>query len=66
MIPAAKEIGGAEIHPIRADGDPSEIAGSIAEWAQNDPTLQLKRRVRQGYTWRSIFQRELLPLLDEI
>jgi hypothetical protein len=31
---------------------------------ERDPEYHLRRRVRQSYTWESIMQGELIPLLE--
>jgi hypothetical protein len=32
-------------------------------WAAEDPVHRLRRRVRRSYTWPSIFERDIVPLL---
>ena len=63
-VPAAKEIGSQDIVTFSPDADPDEVAGLILNWMENDPVFRLRRRVRQEFTWRGIFQRQILPLLD--
>jgi mannosylglucosylglycerate synthase len=62
-VPAALEIGGSEIHIFSASDSPQDLAGQILEWAVKDPTYQLRKRVRQHYTWQAIFQTQIEPLL---
>jgi len=62
-IPAAEEIGGAEVTRFDAASDPTHVAGQILAHARRSPTHRLRRRVRQDYTWRAIFRRDIEPLL---
>ncbi len=63
-VPAAREIGGDDVTLIEADGDPAAIAERILAKAEQSPVHRLRRRVRQGYTWRAIFHRDIKPLLE--
>ncbi|MGD1992988.1 MAG: glycosyltransferase family 4 protein [Anaerolineae bacterium] len=62
-IPAAEEIGGQDVIIIQADDDPDQIADRILDWAEGSARYRLRRRVRQDYTWRAIFHRDIEPLL---
>jgi glycosyltransferase involved in cell wall biosynthesis len=63
-VPAAREIGGEDVRLISPDGDPEEIADRILSIVERRPTHRLRRRVRQNYTWRAIFERDIEPLLE--
>jgi glycosyltransferase involved in cell wall biosynthesis len=63
-VPAANEIGGQNVIRFSAEADPDQVAGLIIESIGKSPMLQLRRRVRQGLTWRSIFNRQIIPLLE--
>lgn len=63
QIPAAEEIGGADVILFDAGEGPAHVAGRIMEWAAQSLTHRLRRRVRQDYTWRAIFERDIEPLL---
>ncbi|RPJ19788.1 MAG: glycosyltransferase [Chloroflexi bacterium] len=63
-IPAANEIGGQEVVRFSPGADADQVAGLILKWMEDSSVLRLRRRVRQNLTWRSIFQREILPLLE--
>jgi glycosyltransferase involved in cell wall biosynthesis len=63
-IPAAEEIGGADVIGFSPEADADEVAELILNWAESSPVLRLKRRVRREFTWHSIFQRQILPLID--
>jgi glycosyltransferase involved in cell wall biosynthesis len=64
QIPAAVEIGQQDVTIFSKDDDAVKVAQMILEWAHNDPLQRLKRRVRQNFTWRAIFQHQILPLLN--
>jgi glycosyltransferase involved in cell wall biosynthesis len=62
-IPAAREIAGEDVTFIRPDGDPEGIADRILSLVEKRPVHCLRRRIRQSYTWRAIFERDIKPLL---
>ena len=63
-VPAAEEIGGVDVILFDASEDPTHLAERILAWAEQSPVYRLRRRVRQNYTWRAIFHRDIKPLLD--
>jgi glycosyltransferase involved in cell wall biosynthesis len=62
-IPAAGEIGGKEVRRFSHEATPAEVAKLVLNWAQTSPTLHLRQRIRQNYTWQAIFQQDILSLL---
>jgi glycosyltransferase involved in cell wall biosynthesis len=62
-VPAAVEIGGADVILFERDEEPDRVAARILAWAEDSPVHRLRRRVRQAYTWRAIFARDIEPLL---
>jgi glycosyltransferase involved in cell wall biosynthesis len=62
-MPAAREIGGEDVMIIDHEDEPDEIADRILSSLTETPTHRLRRRVRQNYTWRAIFKRDIEPLL---
>ncbi len=62
-MPAAQEIGGEDVLWFDAAAAPESIADLMLTWAQRSARYQLRRRVRQNYTWSAIYQREIEPLL---
>jgi len=64
-VPAAEEIGGADVMIFGADDDPASLAERLLAWTDQSPVHRLRRRVRQNYTWRAIFRRDIKPLLEE-
>jgi glycosyltransferase involved in cell wall biosynthesis len=63
-VPAAEEIGGADVTLFDAAEDPTHLARRILAWAEQSPVHRLRHRVRQNYTWSAIFHRDIKPLLD--
>lgn len=63
QVPAAREIGGADVIQFSPAAGPEEVAARVLEWLEHSPTQHLRRRVRQELTWKSIFQRQVLELL---
>ena len=64
-VPAATEIGGADVMRLDLLDEPARIAERLLAWMENSATHNLRRRVRQNYTWPAIFRREIEPLLQE-
>jgi hypothetical protein len=64
-IPAANEIGGGDVVAFSPDTEPGQLADLILGRIRKSAVYELKRRVRQSYTWRTIFRREILPLLGK-
>jgi glycosyltransferase involved in cell wall biosynthesis len=62
-VPAAREIGSGDVIRFDVDEDPARLAERLLAWAAENPTYHLRRRVRQTYTWREIFRRDIRPLL---
>jgi glycosyltransferase involved in cell wall biosynthesis len=64
LIPAAEEIGGEDVTVFDAAKDPARLAEQILAWAEQSSMHRLRRRVQQNYTWRTIFHKDIKPLLD--
>lgn len=62
-VPAAVEIGEEDVLVISTNTSPEVLADQILIWLQDDPVHQLRKKVRQKYTWKSIFQQQIEPLL---
>ncbi|MFZ6029979.1 MAG: glycosyltransferase family 4 protein [Chloroflexota bacterium] len=62
-IPAAQEIGGADVTVFRLDETPERVAALIVERLESSPLSRFRRRVRQAYTWEALFRRKIEPLL---
>ena len=64
-IPAAEEIGGEGVILFDAEKDPVHVAELILAWIERSPAHRLRRRTRQNYTWQTIFERDIKPLLRD-
>ena len=64
QIPAANELGGQDVTKFSPQADASEIASLILNRMDSNPVFHLRRRVRKRLTWRSIFQEEILRLVE--
>jgi mannosylglucosylglycerate synthase len=62
-VPAAREIGGGDVIRFDVEESPAHLAERILAWAAGNSVYQLRRRVRQTYTWQEIFRRDIRPLL---
>jgi glycosyltransferase involved in cell wall biosynthesis len=62
-VPAAVEIGGQQVISFARSENAPQVAAKIIDWAESSPVHQLRRRVRQRYTWKQIFASDIEPLL---
>lgn len=63
-IPPFREIVGERALRFALDEPPTSIARRIAHGLDQDPRYQLRRQSRTHYTWRAIYDRAIVPLLD--
>jgi mannosylglucosylglycerate synthase len=64
-IPAGNELGDHDIVRFSLDREAGQVADLILEWMGTHRVLRLKKRVWQEFTWRSIFQQQILPLITQ-
>lgn len=64
-IPAAQEIGGQNVTVFSGEDTPDKVAETLLQWVRSNATQQLKRHIRQNYTWQAIFRQNILPMLRE-
>jgi glycosyltransferase involved in cell wall biosynthesis len=64
-VPAAEEIGGEDVLWFKANDTAETVAELILAWTERSQEHQLRRRVRQNYTWAAIFEHDIAPLLKE-
>jgi glycosyltransferase involved in cell wall biosynthesis len=62
-MPAADEIAGPDVTRFDPSENPLQLADEILALLEDDPIHRLRQRVRQRYTWRAIFRRDIRPLL---
>jgi glycosyltransferase involved in cell wall biosynthesis len=63
-IPAANEIGKADVFRFSASASAEQVANLITQSMEHNPVFHLRQRVRRNLTWHSIFQRQIQPLID--
>ena len=64
-VPAVRDLAQDEVLLFSPDEAPLRLAERILDWLKARPEHQLRVKVRQQYTWRAIFKRDLLPLLEQ-
>lgn len=62
-VPAAVEIGDQQVISFDRKQNAAQVAAQILDWARSSAVHQLRRRVRQRYTWEQIFESDIKPLL---
>ncbi len=64
-IPSAREIGGQDVHIFSEDTPAEQLADQVLHLVDANPISRFRRRLRQEYSWESIFHRSIEPLLVE-
>ena len=64
-IPAAKEIGGGETLTFHSHDSPVDVAMLVSNWIEESIHYRFRKRVKQNYTWESIFCNHIQPLLNQ-
>jgi glycosyltransferase involved in cell wall biosynthesis len=62
-VPVVEEVGTECVYSIAPDDSPAQLAARLLDWAKHNPAHRLQRRVRQDFTWSTIFRRDIEPLL---
>ena len=62
-VPAIQDLDIRKSFVFPLNTPPQQLADQILNWAKDNPEYLLRAKVRQGYTWKAIFERDLLPLL---
>jgi glycosyltransferase involved in cell wall biosynthesis len=62
-IPAVEEVGREHMMVFSVTDLPEQVASRIVAWLHSCPQHQLRRRVRQNFTWDTVFRTEIEPLL---
>jgi len=63
-VPAAEELAQDCVFVIKEGVDPLHLAKVILTALNENKEHRLRVKVRQNYTWKAIFERDLLPLLN--
>ncbi len=64
-VPALEEFEPDSVFGIERGELAAQVAQRIREWAQQDTSYRLRRRVRRDYTWSEVYRRHIEPLLQE-
>ena len=64
-IPPIRESADGLFIAFDPDGDPQKTGKSIRSLLDSDQTYQLRRRVLQNYSWKSILNKQLIPLIEK-
>lgn len=62
-VPAAQELAHGEATIFSEDADADQVANQLVQILERSPISRLRRRVRQHYTWRAIFEDTIQQLL---
>lgn len=65
-IPPVRESSDGYANYFHPEGDPEAIASEIHSHLTTDQAYLLKRRVINNFTWQSILDDKIIPLLDEL
>lgn len=63
-IAPLRALGNEHAHYFSPDADPVEVARQIEHFLGASSVYALRVRVRQGYTWKQIYHRDIAPLLS--
>lgn len=63
-IPSLREIASERATYFSPDADPKKLAVRIATQLRADSVYRLGQRVRENYTWESIYSNQISPLLE--
>jgi len=64
-VPAARDLARNEAFIFAQNIDPDWLARQILKRVHETPEHRLRARTRQNYTWQAIFERDILPLLED-
>jgi glycosyltransferase involved in cell wall biosynthesis len=64
-VPVLEEVGEEFVYLIRRDETPEQVGARILAWAEEDRSYRFRKRVRQEYTWQTIMERGVEPLLAD-
>lgn len=64
-IPTFRESAGSLATFFDPDDDPDKVAAMIANHLQQDTAYQLRHRILRNYSWQSILETQLIPLIEE-
>jgi glycosyltransferase involved in cell wall biosynthesis len=63
-VPAAMEIADNDAIVFPEETTPDEVAGIITQLLNQTSTMRFRSKVRKEYTWQSIFEKKIQPIID--
>jgi glycosyltransferase involved in cell wall biosynthesis len=63
-LPATRALAGDAADYFTPNADPSVVADVVARRIDSDPRVALARRIRQEFSWPSVYRRHIEPLLE--
>ena len=64
-IPPVRESSAGMINLFDPTGDPEQVANMIYKYLETDNSYQFRRHVLTNFTWQSIVENKIIPLLQE-
>ena len=65
-IPVLRELGGEDVSYFDPDASPERISAQIASRLTSETTSRWGRRAKQSFTWDSIYDIHIEPLIQEV
>jgi len=63
-IPPVRESSNGLINLFDPNGDPMKVGDQISSYLKSDRTYKLRKNVMSQFTWKSILNTKIIPLLD--
>jgi len=63
-LPPFKEIADLRLNYFQLNDPPKDIAASIAKHINEEPSYILRKEIRDSYSWTSVYQNLIKPLLE--
>jgi len=63
-VPAAREIALEDAFVFSLTTPADLLADQLINWLEDNPQMQLRRRIRREFTWETIFDRDIRPLIE--
>jgi glycosyltransferase involved in cell wall biosynthesis len=63
-IPPVRESGAGWVNLFNRNDSPHTVAHAISDYLTRDSAWQLRKRVLKNFTWKSIWEKKLKPLME--
>jgi glycosyltransferase involved in cell wall biosynthesis len=64
-IPPVRESGANFTQLFNPNGNHEDVARRIDEFIKNDKAYNLRKRVRDNFTWEAVIKNDIIPLIAE-